>query len=418
MSTDVAAENPFAGQRRSNRLRTILLISLGIIAVLAVIIFYTHSHRSTIIIGGPTTGFTITINGNAVRTEKTSRGLEVPVYSGVYRIKIDRPSYASFTADVTVPPGTDVLVRPSFVLLPASSETAQQGIAYVRPSPDQRSLYYLGAGRSHLFRLEIGNQVPIQLTDNPLEAVSDVQWSNNPNVAIIQQPDSTSLYEIPKFDFQTQKVVQIGGSEIISPVWDPVTSNRIAAAYFTAAGEHTLVIADKKFTAIDRKADLTGLTDPKLVWSPDGRYILVINRSAKASDNNMWLYSLEKASLQQITTDGSILNASFNSTSSLIAFEQFKDGGDRQILTYAVDGGAITDLKLHTTLSLTTWKDTSHLYAVAPATNELVAVGLDGSEQAQSLSFPQDTQGLYYFSPSHTLIYYTENTVYTVGLDS
>jgi dipeptidyl aminopeptidase/acylaminoacyl peptidase len=415
---NIEGENPFLVKKRSSRVRTILLVSFGILLLLGGIVFYSRSRRSTIVVTGQSAGFTVTINGVTVRSEKTSRGLEIPIYSGVYRIKIDREQYSSFTADVTVPTGTDVIVHPSFVLLPSSSETAQQGIDFVRPSPDQRSLYYLGAGRTHLFRLEIGNQVPIQLTDNPLSEVSDVQWSNDPNVAIVETPDSTSLYEIPKYDFTNQKIAPIGGKEIISPVWDPVTGARIAAAYFTAGGEKSLVVADKTFTKIDRKTDLSAFNDPKLVWSTDGRYILVINRSANAAQNNMWLYSLGDATFQQVTTDGSIIDASFNPDSSIIAFEQIKADNAHALMTYRVSDNKITDLAMNSSLKLTAWKDSSHFYGLSPQNGGLVLIGLDATQVSQNFTFPAEVKGIFYSSPSSTLIYYTDDAVYTVGLDN
>lgn len=418
--SEVAQQHPFAKPQRNRRLLSIVLISGAVLLLIIGVIFYTRSRRSGIIVSGPTTGFTITLNGRPVVTQTTEKGLYIAVYSGRYRLKIDRPSYSSYTADISVPSGKDVLVRPTFVLLPSSSATAQQGIDYVRTSPDQKTLYYLGDGRRHLYRLEVGSQAPIKLTDQPLSGVEDLQWSNDPNVAILVLSDGVYLHEIPKFDFEHQQLLKIGGSEIISPVWDPSGTGRIGAAYFTQQGERSLVVAHKPFDPIDRKADLKGFTDPKLIWSPDGRYILVINRSATAAANNIWIYSLEKATFEQLTTTGNALNASFNSDSSAFVYERLplsNEQGDRVLVAYSLGNKTEKPLSLQAPLSEATWKDASHLLVDEPTTHNLVLVGLDGSTQSENFTFPGDIRGMSYFTPSTTLIYYTKDTIYSVGLD-
>jgi len=412
------SENPFHSTLRARRLRHILIGSGVVLAVVLGIVLYSSSRHSSIRIPNVGKDYTITLNGQAVKISYKGNDAYIPVYNGLYRLQITRPNYQPFTSDVTVSAGQESIVRPVFTLIPATQASAQAGIDYVRPSLDQKAIYYLGDARTRLYRMEIANQVHIPLTERALTGVADVQWSGNPDLALLVLDDGIYLQELLKYDFENQDIVKVAGPEVRSPVWDPTDSSRLAAAYFTEAGEKSLIIADKRFTQIDRKADLSSFTDPKLVWSPDGKSIMIINRSTNAADNDIWVYSVTQALLTKITTAGNVVDANFNTDGSAILYGQL-DGAAQTLKVYNLSAQKETLLPVSSDVSRTAWRD-SHSLFVPTDNNELQVVDtVTNSISTLSYTFPQDISiaGMYYYPKNGTLIFFSDSAVYTVMLE-
>src|ERR1044072_3718354 len=95
-------DNPFQASQRAHRLRNILYISLGGLALLGLIVFYSLSRRSSILLTGLPEDAIVTLNGKGITTKKTDKGVVVPAYTGIYRLRIERPNYLPFQTDVRV----------------------------------------------------------------------------------------------------------------------------------------------------------------------------------------------------------------------------------------------------------------------------------------------------------------------------
>lgn len=391
----------------------------AIILLVAFFFFYLRSQKTGILVLDPTTNITIKVNGRVATPETTDRGLYVPLYAGQYRLELDKPGYTAFTKDIQTTPGNTLEVRPAFSLLPSIQQSTGDSIDYVRPAADESSVYYLGDFRQRLFRLNVSTQTTVPLTDLPLNGVTDVEWGGDPNVALIVQTDGTYLHEIPRFDFENQIYVKIGGPEIVSPVWDPNNPDRIASGYFPSTGEKSLVVADQRFTTITRLASIPNIPDPKVIWSPNSDYLLLLARSATYSDENLWLYTLADGSLKQITQTGGITDAKFSPDSAHVLVQQTSQLGaiSREILAMNDDttqsiGGTLP-------ISETAWKDSATFYEPSDDLKSLVLRNLNGSSQSTPLSLPdsESVQALFYFSKPDKVIIATTKAVYTVNLE-
>lgn len=391
------------------------------VIVLAVSFFflYLRSQKTGILILEPSSDLIVKLNGRVAATEENERGIYIPLYAGQYRLQLEKPGYLPFVYDIKANPGSLLEVRPAFTLLPSVQETAGASVDFVRPSADQRSIYYLGDFRQRLFRLEVANQVTVPLTDQPLSGVSDVQWGGNPNVALIVQTDGVYLHEIPRFDFQNQIYTKIAGTEIISPVWDPNNAERVAAALFNAAGEKSLVLADKRFTDITRVASLTAVPTPKVAWSPDSDYLLLVARSADYALQNLWTYRLSNGELNQVTHEGGILDARFSPDSNRILFEKRDQSGKITRGLYTLEDGGTQLVDGDITLNKTAWKDSSSFYEPGPDNQSLILRYLNGTVEQTPLSLPQgeSIENMFYFSQPATIIMATRTAVYTVSLE-
>jgi hypothetical protein len=405
--------DPFAGSRRSLKVRTIVITSVIVVAAVLGIFFFVRSRQSTLIIQSPVEGMTVALNGAPTSGTTTTDGLRIPIIAGQYRLTITRPNYLPFQEDVRIPVGTTLRVRPVFTLMPiASEQTNQGGIQFARAIPDRNLVFYLGDSGTRIYRYDAKNQTQLAASERSVAPITDIQWPQAADVALITRRDGVYLLEMPKYDFRTQRFDKVGGSEYLSPVWDP-NRDRVAAALFLPNGERSLILADKRFTNLERRADLTGFTNPLLVWSPDSRFIAVVNRSQDTTQNNVWLYSLENGDFVPLTNSGEIVAVRFNPSERTLLIERT---GQRLSLRdlASIDERAVTAAG---TVAQTAWRDATSFYLPEAGTQNLLLISTNASRRQVPYTLPSaDTiQSLSYFNDGGTLILTTTKAVYTVA---
>lgn len=421
MSTRAA--NPFTEKRKRRHLATVVIATVALAVIAVTVFFVLRSQRSGILLLEEPGTVTIKINGRDVIGQEHSEGIYLPLYAGRYRIQVEKEGYQPFVQDVETQPGTLVRIQPAYALIPWTEESPWAGgIEFVRPSRDERSVYFLGDYRQRLFRLEVANQTVIPLTDNPLSRVIDVQWGENPDVALIVQTSGTYLHEIPLFDFQNQIFDQVAGPEVISPVWDPKNSGRLAAAYFPATGEQSLIVADKRFNNIQRLVFLDGrVPHPKVQWSADGRFLLVLGRSDNPGLQNIWLYTMENGDFRQLTSNGSVADARITPDGKGVLYAAVDRSGTRTRHYLNLENNSVTNVEGDGQLERTAWRDASAFYEPAPdGSGVLVRNVSDGAIRSKiAVSLPQNEAirtVLAYHSPPR-IILATDTAVYTVNAE-
>lgn len=413
-SLQLPQTDPFAASRRSLRIRSVLITSAVVIAVGVGIFLYTRSQQSNLIIQGTTQSLTVKLNGNAVAVENDKQGLRVPIIAGQYRLEIDRTNYLPFTQDVTIPVGKTLAIRPVFTLMPITAQqSAGGGISFVRPLPDKNLVFYVGDSGTRLYRVDTSSQTQIPISEQAITKITDVEWPEQADVAMITRTDGTYLFEVPKYDFQNQRFEKVADTSILSPVWDP-NNDRVAAALFLPNGERSLILSDKRFTTLDRMADLTGFTNPRLIWSPGSRFIGVINRSNDPTQNNLWVYTLADGSFNAVTSGGGVVDASFSPDERTVVIERTSN----QLATHDLTSGEEENLTVSSSVALLAWRDGQSFYLPEPGTNALTLHTLNGTTSTIPYTLPSTSavRGMFYFRQSDSLVFYTENAVYTVSL--
>lgn len=407
------AQDPFAASRRALRLKTILLTSGVTVALLAGIFLYTRSRQSLLLVTAPADS-AVTLNSASVASTYKNQQFRIRVIAGQYRLQVTRPNYLPYVQDVNIPVGKTVALRPVFTLMPVTSEQAGgEGIAFVRPLPDRNLVFYLGDGGTRLYRVDTTTQTQVAVSERSLARITGVEWPDRADVAIITRADGVYLFEVPKFDFQNQRFERVAGTEIVSPVWDP-TGERVASALFLPNGERSLILSDKRFTSLDRRADLSGFTNPRLTWSPDGRFIAVLNRSSDPAQNNVWILTLASGDFVPVTEGGDVVAVSFSPDEASLLLEK---RGQRLVTHQLVDGTQHT-LATPGTVQTTAWKDGDTLYLPEPGSNVLIKTTRAGTESRVPYTLPATRAllGLTYFDDPESLIFYTEQAVYTVSV--
>ena len=421
-SASLPGASPFAaGAKRNRRLIIIGAIAGGFLLIGALLFAVMNSRKGGIIIPEQNpSGWVIRLNNRIVKPKQQSAGLFISAYPGTYRLIITKPDFQPFVKDITVGKNQNVTVRPVFALLPKESRAGTFSIDYVRPSADQKSLFYLG-DKKFIYRMHIADRKPVQITTTPLNGVRDVQWSGNPDVALVSDSQGALLQEIPEYDFHQQQQIRLGGTEIISPVWDPNDSRRFAAAYAPSSGERSLIFSTKPFDQFNRQLDISSLTNPKLVWAPDSNSIALINRSPDYAKNDIWLFRTVDGSLTQLTHSGNVTDASFSPSSDTLVYETVANAGsqvDPALNAIKADGSQSKALGINGRVAQAAWRDGNSFFLPDNKSNRLSVYTMDGKKQDLSFAFDaaNAVQGMFYFAQSKTLIFYTKDTLYTVNL--
>lgn len=414
-------DSPFEGKKHRAWVTGLVFGSVALVLISAGIYMFTRSQRTGILILGDTSNVSITLNGKAVQTETDSKGLLVPLYAGQYRLVVSKTGYQPFTKDITTVPGTVLEIRPLFALIPETSSVVKSNIDFVRPSPDQKSLYYLGDSRQRLYRLDVDTQTVVPLNQEVLSGVTDVQWSSDPKLTIITQNNGVYLLEIPLFNFEKQQYLKISDSNLGSPVWDPNNSSRIAASYKTSLGESSLILSDRRLTSIQRLADLRALTNPKVIWSPDSNYLLLLSQSPKLRDNNLWIYTLADGTLKQLTQEGGVQEALFRPDSEAVIYSYNSDNGlSNARALVQISDAKVTKVAGNGPVTKLAWIDRARYFEVSNGVLEVHYLeDADGNlitedkKEALTVSLPSNdpVQQLFYFSNHHKLLLATNTTV-------
>ncbi|HSI20188.1 MAG TPA: WD40 repeat domain-containing protein [Verrucomicrobiae bacterium] len=406
--------HPFAASKRALRIRGVLITSAVIIAAVSSIFLYTRSRQSTLILQVPQEAITIKLNGVTTKAKPTKQGLRVPVIAGQYKLEVSRPKYLPFSQDIRIPVGETITVRPVFTLAPISAlQNESATVSFVRPLPDDNLVFYVGDSGTRLYRLETTTQSQVAVSERSISPIRDVQWPISGDVAMVTRNDGVYLLEMPKFDFRTQRFDKVAELEVVSPVWDP-NDDRVAAALMRANGERSLILSDKRFTTMERKADMTGFTNPKVVWSPGSRFIAVLNQSVDASQNNVWIYNLVNGNFVPATDTGNVRSVSFSPDERTLLLE--RDNLALSLRDLAT--GKETAIATAGTVATAAWKTSNTFYLPEPTSNSLIQYNLQGNSRKIPYTLPSTSpvQGMFYFERSDSLVFYTEKAVYTVSM--
>jgi hypothetical protein len=407
--------HPFEQQAvRSKRKSIFIRLIVGLLVVSLFTFFFLRSDRGGILVRGTEGEITVRINGTTLSMDRNRRGYFIPLYAGQYRVVVEKQNHSPFSQDVLVQRGKTTEILPVFAFTPPSLQTAVSSVDFMHASSDGASIYYAGDAKTALYRMEVTTQQRISLSLQAIPDIHAVQWSSNQNLALVSRRDGLYLTEIPSFDFRSQRLIKIAGTEVQSAQWDPIHPNRIASILHTPAGEHSLVFSDSHMNDIQRKADVAHIPNPTLTWSPNGRYILILGQGSTPEMNHVWAYTTATGTLEQITTQAGVLGVSIAPDEKHIIFQRSPD-----ILSlYSVEERRESAISQTAAIQTLAWKDNQTLL-IPTNSQQLVEMNVKtSSTKTYSYSFPEtlSISRLLYFSKSNSVIFSTSKELYTLSL--
>ncbi len=387
----------------------------GVLIIGAIILLAYAANRGGILVkSAADQPLTIQLNGATTKPTKQGTDYFLRTYTGRYNVVVKRDGYEPYSQDITVGSKQTVVIRPIFSLLPPEgSADPIVSVDHVRADPANNKLFFVGDRKSGLYELPLATRIPRKISTKAMPGIYDIEWSKDPNVAIILANQGTFLQEIPTFDFQNQLTAQISGPEVESAAWDPNDQSRLAVSITRTNGEHSLIFTDKKLVKLDRKADLTGIENPHLTWSADSRVILLVSRSKDPNQNNIWKYTTADGTLSQVTTDGAWGGVEISPNGDKVIAEQ-----DGKLYALSLSDGSKTDIKIVGNTRLIAWRDNDSFFVPDVGRNRLLLANLDGTRIELSFSFtnPHEIQGLLYFPEQKMIVFYTSRALYTLSV--
>ncbi len=403
--------DPFAKARRARQVRQFGIVGLIFCMAIGGLWWWNRQQVSTLIILDDPTQVAVGINGRQAETISDGDRIVVKLVPGRFRLELQKEGHMPYVGDLTLKPGETLRLRPVFTILPDGEAAGGGTISFVRPVLDQNLLYYVGDG-NRLFRYDLVERLDYAVTERSLSPITGVEWGRDDQVALIAKPDGIYLAEVPIFNFRDQLVRKVATSEILSPVWDPNRDNRLAAAYFSNAGERRLVLTDRTFSALDRKADLSQFTKPILTWSSTSKYIAI--REGATATSDVWLYELATGSLRQLTSGGGVTALRFSPDDTYVTV----GGTPGELRILKTSDGSGSSYPTNATVEQAAWFDAKTFILPKPGGTGFQLVGVDNTARELPVTLAASPLvGIEYFAAKQTLVFYTDRTVFSVSLN-
>lgn len=203
---------------------------------------------------------------------------------GTYYVNAQISGYQSFNTPITLRVHERKQLTVALKEIPYATLLSNQRIQHMSfTSGDKPSLVYLEPQNGTAYRLFVNNPTkPVMeriTPDNSLKDVNDIRWSPSRQLAFIIQNDRVKLYDFKRYDLINQPVVD-WPEGIRSIDWRP-DGEKVAYIFHGSDGERTLIRAGKDNSEQEKIFNFkdTGLDDPIIRWSPDGKLISVLEKN-------------------------------------------------------------------------------------------------------------------------------------------
>lgn len=403
--------DPFAKARRARQIRQFGIVGAVFLVAIAGFWWWNRQQVSTLVILDNPGQVAVGINGRQAETIADGNRIIVKLVPGRFRLELQKEGHMPYTGDLTLKPGETLRLRPVFTILPEGETVGGGTISFVRPVLDQNLLYYVGDS-NRLFRYDLVERLDYAVTERSLTPITGVEWGKDDQVALVTKPDGVYLAEVPTYNFRSQVVRKVATSEMLSPVWDPNRDNRLAAAYFSTNGERRLVLTDRTFSSLDRKADLSQFTKPLLTWSSTSKYLAV--REGATTTSDVWLYELATGSLRQLTTGGGVSAVRFSPDDTYVTV----GGTAGELRVLKTSDGSGSSYPTAATVAQAAWYDAETFILPKPGNAGFQLVSIDGSAKDLPVTLSASPLvGIVYFAAKDTLVFYTDRTVFSVSLN-
>ena len=211
--------------------------------------------------------------------------LVAKIHPGTYQVSAQISGYQSFNTPITLKVHERKQLTVTLKEIPYATLLSNQRIQHMSltASGDKPTLVYLEPQTGTAYRLFVKNPAkPVMeriTPDNALKDVNDIRWSPNRQLAFIIQNNRVKLYDFKRYDLINQTVTD-WPEGIRSIDWRP-DGEKVAYVFHGSDGERTLIRAGKDNGEQEKIFNFkdTGLDDPIIRWSPDGKLISVLEKN-------------------------------------------------------------------------------------------------------------------------------------------
>jgi len=250
----------------------------------------------------------------------------------------------------------------------------------------------------------------------------------NSNVA--DGKEMTWLYDFKRYDLVNQEAT-FWGADIGDLVWAP-NGEKVYYYLAPAGGEKTIVSASKSNQNLERILNLkeSGIENPQISISPDGKYLTLIPRSKNYNTNYVYLFEILTKKLTKLVSSGNNLEAKFSTDSKKVLYGTYSKN-DQEPTDYSAL--SIIDVESKNKKELTVMAFLDEVSFTSDSQYLIVSIGTSKSESDKlnkiNISNAEKSELVYESSKTITLkptkillssandIYFiSSNYLYRVGL--
>jgi hypothetical protein len=396
-----------------------ILIIAGIVLIVGVLVFVFFFYKGTIVFNPSPETARIDIDGVSLTGQA-----KIKLNPGSYHMTISSPDYVDYTKIINVGISQKINLSVALKKLPVPEKILDDNIQFLSKSLDG-NLFYLGNSGKTIYRMtDIANKdlrKSLPITPDVFENIKYLAFSGNYDLAILKKDNNTILYDFMRYDLLHQELHDWGGN-IGYIIWSP-DGEQIAYYYQTSQGEKTLIRANKDNSAVERIYNFkdTNITNPKLVWSPDGNKILVIK-------DDIYIFDVYTKTLTQVTNGGGVADAGFSPNSKSILYNYLDSTQNMSLLMIDIDGKNIRDLTVKTYLDKLAWIDEKNMILAIPDTvnsnlsDRIVKINTDTFSQEEygyaSKSGKISPSNIIYDKIDNYLFFLANNNLYSLDLSA
>lgn len=334
---------------------------------------------------------------------------------GAYNIIIESEGYVPYVTEVNIRSASTLSVNVGLKQTPVPNKLYSQNINFLTKGLED-SLLFLSNGGKTLYRMNnitADKQDVIPITPDTFSDLTEINWSPDKNLAVMKKGVSTFLYDFKRYDLLHQEISDWpeGVGEV---AWSP-DGTHIAYYFNPSGGEKTIIRADKSNGNQERLYNLkdSEISNPKLVWSADGKYIMLIT-------NNIYLLNVYTKELKKIVDQKNVSDAVFTP--------------DSQSIIYSNSNGLfLTDLTGQTernleamvsTAKIVFYPDSKEFIAAIPKTGKsdsLFKINYETGERKEyyyDQSMPTNFTNMVISSDKKTLYYQNMSNLYSLDLSA
>ncbi len=293
-----------------------VLITVSILSVAWAIYWYALRSPQLILTTSPSNAV-VTIDGTSVTSAKKTLSV------GEHKLSVSSIGFVTYDRLFTLKRAQGLHLNILLKAIPTPvtlSTRVENSPSFVRGS----EVFFLGNGGRTLYRSRADAGLTTQrvepMTPDTLTDVQKVIWRPDGEVAFIKRSDGIYLYDFMRYDLLHQTNT-LWGTSIDDIIWDP-SGKRVAYTYYGADGEQSLKFADVENKAVSIVANLANnnVNHPTILWSPDGKSILLKSNSDQKKTNYLYVYDVFSKKITQVTTLGEVEGAKWSPDSLSILF--------------------------------------------------------------------------------------------------
>lgn len=203
---------------------------------------------------------------------------EIRRWPGTVPVTVNAPGYVPFSDIITIGAGERKTRAITLREIPSPIRLSERRIQFPILDSERSSLLFLDPSEDTAYRLSLSNLAQANddvITPSVLRDLTDLIWSPNRQLAFLKQGGTTKLYDFKRYDLVNQTTTDwpagIGAID-----WRP-DGEKVAYYYEPGDGERSLIRATKDNSEVERLYNFAedSISNPKLAWSPDAKYIAV-----------------------------------------------------------------------------------------------------------------------------------------------